>query len=137
MQQLIVISLWLLIVAADLRYRRIPKALNFALLALLLPLGKAFCAAAMIIWTGYLLIFRLSGGAIGYGDVRLAPATAHFLIGGGLSWGAIITEHCLAWSAGGVHAILIYRRGARTLPFAPYLLLAGLIYQASTFNSLR
>jgi len=136
-QALLVLSLWSLIVAADIKYRRIPKRLNFALIALLLPAGWAICLTAGLVWFVYLTIYRLSAGAIGYGDVRLAPATGHFLIGGDLNFTAIFAPHCLAWCGGGGLALLIRRRGAQSLPFAPFLFFASLIYQASAFIFLR
>jgi Flp pilus assembly protein protease CpaA len=111
----------ILVTATDIRYRIIPKRLNFLALASI-PLSIEF---EKILWAYALFLihcifFRLSGGRIGYGDVRLAPVAAilsdaanPFLI------------HAFAWLLAGM--FLLYKRKMNiTLPFAPFFSLSAL-----------
>lgn len=111
----------LLVTATDIRYRIIPKRLNFLALALI-PLStevKKILWAYGLFFT-YCIFYRLFEGRIGYGDVRLAPVAA------------ILTDaanplliHGFAWLLAGV--FLLYKRKMNiNLPFAPFFTLSAL-----------
>ena len=111
----------LLVTATDIRYRIIPKRLNFLALALI-PLSmelKEILWAYGLFFT-YCIFYRLFGGRIGYGDVRLAPVAA------------ILTDaanplfiHAFAWFLAGI--FLLYKRKMNiNLPFAPFFTLSAL-----------
>lgn len=111
----------LLVTATDIRYRIIPKRLNFLALALI-PLSmelKKILWAYGLFFT-YCIIYRIFGGRVGYGDVRLAPVAT------------ILTDaanplliHGFAWFLAGI--FLLYKRKMNiNLPFAPFFTLSAL-----------
>ena len=114
-----------MIAICDLRYRVIPKGLNFLGISLLLActsrerfiyaLTASFCTYIL-----YALMFRVSRAEIGYGDVRLAPLAADY------SWGNPLPIHLLAWALAGIFSLLRGKMGMR-FPFAPFLLAATVI----------
>ena len=117
-----------LISAADLRFRVIPKGMNFALVAtvftyLLITRNEAFLLASLMAFLIYALLYRLSKGGIGYGDVRLAPAPIDFYA---TIPNGPLTIHLLAWVLAGF-VLLIKKRASSSLPLAPFLLSATLI----------
>jgi prepilin signal peptidase PulO-like enzyme (type II secretory pathway) len=118
----------LLISAADLRYRVIPKGLNLTLVAIttvyLMFAGKtASLSASLFASLIYALLYRLSRGGLGYGDVRLAPAAIDFQA---VTPAGSLSIHLLGWTFAGVF-LLIKRNSSPSLPFAPFLLPATLI----------
>ena len=117
-----------LISAADLRFRVIPKGVNFALVAttftyLLITRNIALLLACLMAFLIYALLYRLSKGGVGYGDVRLAPAPIDFYA---TTPTGPLTIHLLAWVFAGL-VLLIKKRASSSLPLAPFLLSATLI----------
>ena len=102
----------------DLAYRRIPKHLNHLVL---LPAWLIDPKNAIVIYFLYFSIFRLSRGAIGYGDVRFAPIT---VILSDLSGTSPFAPHLLAWVIGGLFAVFRLSSDLR-LPFAPFISLGA------------
>lgn len=111
----------LLVTATDIRYRIIPKRLNFLALALILfSMNFATILWAIALFLLYCIFYRIFGGRIGYGDVRLAPVAA------------VLTEvanplliHGFAWFLAGI--FLLYKRKMNiNLPFAPFFTLSAL-----------
>jgi len=111
----------LLVTATDIRYRIIPKRLNFLALSLIpfsMELKKVLWAYGLFFI--YCIFSRIFGGRIGYGDVRLAPVAA------------ILTDvanplliHGFAWFLAGI--FLLYKRKMNVdLPFAPFFTLSAL-----------
>lgn len=121
----------LLISAADLRFRIIPKGLNLMLFAitslyLMIAGNTAGLSASLFALTIYALLYRLTKGALGYGDVRLAPAAIDFHA---VTPTGSLSVHILAWVFAGFF-LLIKRSSSPSLPsvpLAPFLLSATLI----------
>lgn len=114
-----------LIAVCDLKNQLIPKGLNFFLIfwSILLQLNQiGFMAIAFSIFSflTYAALFRVTGGRIGYGDVRLAPAVAN------LKTSNPVAIHLIAWVLAGVYAIFTGKR-KKNLPLAPFLLIASLM----------
>jgi Flp pilus assembly protein protease CpaA len=119
---------FVLISATDLKFRIIPKGLNLALVATtsiyLMIAGKAtLLVASLIAFQIYALLYRLTKGGVGYGDVRLAPAVIDFYAG---TPTGLLTIHLLAWVFAGF-VLLIKKDSSSSLPFAPFLLSATII----------
>lgn len=126
-------TLLFLIAAVDLKFRIIPKGLNIFCISTVYChlLGSQFASGELTAlcysilygvayFLFYSLLFRVSKGALGYGDVRLAPAIVDFQ---SLNPSSI---HLLAWVLAGSSAI-INPKGLKSLPFAPFLLGASII----------
>jgi len=104
--------------------------LLFNLAGLFVPLSDAVAGAMagyLALWTIY-WIFKFTTGkeGIGYGDFKLMAA-----LGAWLGWQALplllLTASCLG-AAGGIVMVLMKRRAAdQSLPFGPYLALAGML----------
>lgn len=114
-----------LIAVCDLKNRLIPKGLNFFLIfwsvfIQLNQFGYIAIVCSIFSFLTYAALFRVTGGRIGYGDVRLAPAV------GNLKDVNPIAIHLIAWILAGVFAIFTGKR-KKNLPFAPFLLTASLI----------
>lgn len=111
----------LLVTATDIRYRIIPKRLNFLALALIplsMELKKILWAFALFLI--YCIFYRLFGGRIGYGDVRLAPVAAILA-----DVANPLLIHGFAWFLAGI--FLFYKRKMNiNLPFAPFFTLSAL-----------
>ena len=109
----------------DIRYRLIPKGLNFLALIWLAiyilwnhtPYGLT---NLFIIYLTYSLLLRFSRGSIGYGDVRLAPLAMDY---GSLE---IVSTHLYSWVFAGAYA-LISLNWKGSVPFAPFLFTSTLI----------
>jgi prepilin signal peptidase PulO-like enzyme (type II secretory pathway) len=114
----------------DICYRRIPKNLNHLLL-IFIWLHEPILVP--LIWLSYLAIFRFSKGAIGYGDVRLAPCTLLPSSHGENPW---IEPHLYAWVLGGVVA-LFSLKSKENLPFAPFIFAGALITESRLAITLR
>ena len=119
---------FVLISATDLKFRVIPKGLNLALVATtatyFMIAGKAtLLVASLIAFQIYALLYRLTNGGIGYGDVRLAPAVIDFYASAPTG---PLTIHLLAWVFAGF-VLLIKEHSSSSLPFAPFLLSATII----------
>lgn len=110
---------------SDIRYRIIPKGLNFsAFMALALFMFMTHPLSGLVYPLGtyltYCLVFRLSSGRIGYGDVRVAPlAMDYHTLDPTL-------VHLLGWSLAGLY-VLTSRNLKGSVPFAPFLLASALI----------
>ncbi|NDC51722.1 MAG: hypothetical protein EBZ66_00970 [Actinobacteria bacterium] len=107
--------LLVLISAVDIKYRIIPKRiifLTFLLLIFKTSITSVFWAITLFLL--YLLIFRFSKGALGYGDVRLAP-----LAGMMADQANPVLIHLFAWVLAGFYLVA---RGQlqSNLPFAPF-----------------
>lgn len=105
----------LLMAAADLRFHIIPKHLNYSCFAILL-FTPSF---ELLFWSlglflVYLTIFKASSGALGYGDVRLAPVAAI-----SAQNQSPLAIHVFAWALAGLY-LLSKGEFRRSLPFAPF-----------------
>lgn len=134
----------------DLRHKRLPNVLTLraaAIIVLLLALDAIpdgwgdlvlaiECGAAL--FTLYLLMNLLTGGAMGMGDVKLALSIG--LLAGYLGWFHVVLATLIAFLLGGVVSavLLLSRKAGRkaTIPFGPFMLL-GLIIVVPMFTSLR
>ncbi|MDD7964751.1 prepilin peptidase [Actinomycetospora lemnae] len=114
--------------AVDLAAHRLPDALTLpaagASLLALLPLGAAAIAAgaagALLLGGAFAAVHLAAPGALGAGDVKLAPA-----LGGPLSAAsAVAPVLAVVLAAAGV-LVLASTRRARRVPFGPPLLLAA------------
>lgn len=110
----------------DIAERRIPKRLNL-LAATMLLTEPSTAIIGVLIWLVYLFIFRLSGGAMGYGDVRLAPLTA--LIASNPASAYVL--HLQAWAAAGLFFLTFKGRCGNQVPFAPFVALSAALLQVS------
>lgn len=102
--------------------------MNFALVAttftyLLITRNAALLLASLMAFLIYALLYRLSKGGVGFGDVRLAPAPVDFYA---TTPTGPLTIHLLAWVFAGL-VLLIKKRASSSLPLAPFLLSATLI----------
>ena len=102
--------------------------MNFALVAttftyLLMTRNAALLLACLMAFLIYALLYRLSKGGVGFGDVRLAPAPVDFYA---TTPTGPLTIHLLAWVFAGL-VLLIKKRASSSLPLAPFLLSATLI----------
>jgi leader peptidase (prepilin peptidase)/N-methyltransferase len=134
----------------DLRHKRLPNILTLraaAMIVVLLALDAIpdgwpdllvaiECAAAL--FTLYLLMNLLTGGAMGMGDVKLALSIG--LLTGYLGWFHAVLATLIAFLAGGIISavLLVSRRAGRksTIPFGPFMLL-GLIMVIGLFSAMR
>jgi leader peptidase (prepilin peptidase) / N-methyltransferase len=127
------LGLGVLVVAAgatDLAARRLPDALTrpatVLALATLLPLGvRAVLVGllwAVVFGGAHAAVHLVAPGALGAGDVKLAPALGAPLAAA--AWGALAVAPVLA--AAGVLALVLARRRPRApVPFGPPLLAAS------------
>ena len=108
--------LLLLLVATDLRFRIIPKHLNFFCFVILF-LNFTFQKViwALLLFLIYSLLFRICRGSVGYGDVRLAPVAAF-----AVQDQSPLVIHAFAWVGAGIF-LLIKGNTCRSVPFAPFL----------------
>ena len=120
----------------DLRTRRLPRQITYVTAAIGLPL---LCVAALVrheprrIWMMFLgaaielafmgLVYVLSRGGMGDGDVRLSPLLGAYL--GWLNPGLVAPGLFLGFSAGAVVGVLVMIAGAggrkTAVPFGPFL----------------
>lgn len=119
---------FVLISATDLKFRIIPKGLNLALVAttstyLMITRNEALLLASLVAFLIYAILYRLSKGGVGYGDVRLAPAAMDFYA---ITPTGPLTIHLLAWVLAGF-LLLLKKHSSPSLPFAPFLLAATII----------
>ena len=121
--------------ATDLVARRLPDAVTVpgAVLALaaLVPLGTghlvAGLAGAVLLGGAFAAVHVAAPGALGAGDVKLAPALGAPLAAA--SWGGLVAAPVLA--AVGV-LVLVLAGGARRVPYGPPLLGATWLTLAAT-----
>jgi len=122
--------------ATDLAARRLPDALTrpatVLALAALLPLGPRAALAsllgAVVLGGAHAAVHLAAPGALGAGDVKLAPALGAPLAAA--SWGALAVAPVLA--AAGVLALVLARRARPgTVPFGPPLLAATWVVLAT------
>lgn len=83
----------------------------------------AVLMASLFAFLIYALLFRLTKGSVGYGDVRLAPVAIDFHA---LAPTGSLSIHFSAWVFAGLF-LLINKSPSRSLPFAPFLFLAAII----------
>lgn len=138
---LLLATLGVLLAAVDLACLRLPDVLvkpGFVAgaamlvgLAAVLPGGWSSLLraglAAGVLSGGYLILAILPGGALGYGDVKLAGLLGLFL--GWLGWGEVLAGALLPFVINGVVAfgLLAVRRVTRhtLVPFGPAMLFGG------------
>jgi leader peptidase (prepilin peptidase)/N-methyltransferase len=137
---LLLAGLGVLLAAVDLACLRLPDALVkpgfvagaavFCGLAAGLPAWPDLLRAgfaAGVLAGGYLVLAVLPGGALGYGDVKLAGLLGLFL--GWLGWGEVLAGALLPFLINGVVAVglLAARRVTRRtlVPFGPAMLLGA------------
>ena len=121
--------------ATDLVARRLPDAVTVpgAVLALvaLVPLGTGHLVAglvgAVVLGGAFAAVHLAAPGALGAGDVKLAPALGAPLAAA--SWGGLVAAPVLA--AVGV-LVLVLAGGARRVPYGPPLLGATWLTLAAT-----
>ncbi|MDD7918559.1 prepilin peptidase [Actinomycetospora callitridis] len=121
--------------ATDLVARRLPDAVTVpgAVLALaaLVPLGAGHLGAglvgAVVLGGAFAAVHLAAPGALGAGDVKLAPALGAPLAAA--SWGGLLAAPVLA--AVGV-LVLVLAGGARRVPYGPPLLAATWLTLAAT-----
>jgi prepilin signal peptidase PulO-like enzyme (type II secretory pathway) len=118
-----------LIAFSDLRFRIIPKGLNFVALAILASYAVwersiSIFTSMLAVYILYGLIYRSTKGKIGYGDVRLAPMA--------VTQDVYVTLqiHSLAWILAGFLA-LFHRDIRRAIPFAPFLFMSTLMFNGA------
>ncbi|MBN0046634.1 prepilin peptidase [Streptomyces actuosus] len=137
-----------LLTAVDMRVRRLPDVLTLPLaaaalgllgLAALLPehAGNWPTAlyGALALGAGYLLLFRINPGGMGFGDVKLALGAGAVL--GWYGWGTVLLGTFAAFLLGALFGgvlVLAGRAGRRTaIPFGPFMAagaLAGVLVGA-------
>ncbi len=130
---LVAVVLGVLLAAVDVRCLRLPDPLVAALGLLVLPLGLGHLAAAAggaaMLGGSYLLLFVASGGAVGFGDVKLAAVLGFAL--GPLGWPAVLAGLVAPHLINGPIAafLLLTRRAGRTtaLPLGPALLAGAVV----------
>ncbi|MFM8783496.1 MAG: prepilin peptidase [Actinomycetota bacterium] len=125
---LIYVFAFVLISATDLKFRIIPKGINLALVAatsthLIVSGNVALLLASLLSFPIYALVYRLTKGAIGYGDVRLAPVAIDLHSNTPTS---PLSIHLLAWVFAGFF-VLLRNSPSTSLPFAPFLLSVTII----------
>lgn len=134
----------------DLRHKRLPNVLTLraaaAILLLLaidaIPDGWPDLLLAVecgaVLFTMYLLMNLLTGGAMGMGDVKLALSIG--LLAGYLGWFHAVLATLVAFLIGGVVSgvLLVSGKAGRkaTIPFGPFMLL-GLILVVPLFTTMR
>lgn len=134
----------------DLRHKRLPNVLTLraaaAILLLLaidaIPDGWPDLLLAVecgaVLFTLYLLMNLLTGGAMGMGDVKLALSIG--LLAGYLGWFHAVLATLVAFLIGGVVSgvLLVSGKAGRkaTIPFGPFMLL-GLILVVPLFTTMR
>jgi hypothetical protein len=134
------LSYWFLltlIAAADIRWHRIPKALNFALIAVVALADFRYIPWIFMTWIFYCLLFRVAKGAIGYGDVRLSPTLVYACGAPPVGISQFVLPHLSLWTCAGIY-VLIRRNGAKeALALAPFFVVVTAILSASSLYSLR
>ncbi|WP_328307584.1 prepilin peptidase [Actinomycetospora sp. NBC_00405] len=121
--------------ATDLVARRLPDAVTVPgaglALAALVPLGAGHLVAgllgAVVLGGAFAAVHLAAPGALGAGDVKLAPALGALLAAA--SWGGLVAAPVLA--AVGV-LVLVLAGGARRVPYGPPLLGAAWLTLAAT-----
>ncbi|MDC7220187.1 MAG: A24 family peptidase [Spirochaetales bacterium] len=121
----------------DFKYNRIPNLLSLGswLSGLVvsfflkeLPLQNYLLGSAMAL-ISYLLIYLLSSKKLGWGDIKLS-----LFLGGIGGWAGWLITNFIASLTGIIYYLLIVRLGKSDIktpiPFAPFLCLGALLYQA-------
>lgn len=129
--------LLLLVVAADIKFHRIPKHLNFVILLLIFTDRPTLLSYGILIWSAYFLLSVYTGGAMGYGDVRLAPATLIAAPEWGMSISALTAPHLLAWGLAATFIALRRPNFHARIPLAPFFALSSALMQAGLVDILR
>jgi len=125
-----VLALWLgiiLVSATDIRFRIIPKHINFALILVLLighPERSRFFVATFLLCSTLRILSKFS---LGYGDIRLASAISLL----SSSWENCIYVNSVVWVIAGGWVVLgrqfLVIEWGKTLPFAPFLALSAIL----------
>ncbi len=130
---LVAVVLGLLLAAVDLRCLRLPDPLVAALALLVLPLGighlRAATAGLAFLGGLYLLLFVVSRGAVGLGDVKLAAVLGFALgpLGPSAVLTGLVTPHLINGPIA-LFLLLTKRAGRRTaLPLGPALLAGAVV----------
>ena len=138
------------LVFIDLREKRLPNVLTLwsaAGVTLLLAIDAVLhgwspwlegLASGATLFTIYLLMNLLTGGAMGMGDVKLALAIG--VLAGYLGWFHVLLATLIAFMVGGLVSavLLVTKRAGRksTMPFGPFMLF-GLILVVPCYTALH
>ncbi|HWI54136.1 MAG TPA: prepilin peptidase [Desulfobacteria bacterium] len=130
----ILVSIMIVAAFIDITHKIIPNKLVLFGLAVGIPLGLfRFDAGPIFILAGFaagfipmFLIAVISGGQMGFGDVKLAGVMGVFL-----GWKGVLVAILLAFFAGAVYGLflmIVLGRGRKTaVPFGPFLAFSSVI----------
>lgn len=125
---LLLIAIFLGAVAArrDLRTFRLPNSHSIGIL-FIGGVINGFCnclASALLVSGFYLILYFVSGGNIGFGDVKFAGACSSLLSHQSEMQGAFLL---LTWTCGVLHLVIVRWRGSewpRKIPLGPSIYLS-------------
>lgn len=134
---LLSVPVWVLLAAVDLRVRRLPDVLTLPLAAATLALLGAVASVpehtgnwptaalgALALGAGYLVLWLVNPGGMGFGDVKLALGTGAAL--GWYGWGTVLLGTFAGFLLGALYggALVVARRAGRktAIPFGPFLI---------------
>ncbi|WP_405617657.1 prepilin peptidase [Streptomyces sp. NBC_00076] len=134
---LLSVPVWVLLAAVDLRVRRLPDVLTLPLAAATLVLLGVAAAVpehtghwptaalgALALGAGYLVLWLVNPGGMGFGDVKLALGIGAAL--GWYGWGTVLLGTFAGFLLGALYggALVVARRAGRktAIPFGPFLI---------------
>lgn len=134
---LLLAPLWVLLAVVDFRVKRLPDPLTLPLAAAALVLlglvsllpehaghGLTALYGALVLGVGYLVLWLINPGGMGFGDVKLALGTGAVL--GWYGWPTVMLGTFAGFLFGALYggALVVARRADRktAIPFGPFLI---------------
>ncbi len=120
--------LWAILISFhDVRFHKVRrKHIYLALISLIPWLNLEALTIAIFNWVIYLLLFVLSQGKLGFGDVRLAFLIGIYLGVLELRYSDILLVNLICWCAASLFVIgrRISKFSSGAMPFAPFMFLS-------------
>ena len=122
----------LLLSFIDVRDRRVPRKIVYlALLSLIFISGPHVLIFSVMSFLLYLLIFIVSRGALGLGDLRLSLLTGAYIGSSQQHLSSFLVLNFMSWLSATFfifsRRILQGRSASESLPFAPFMFLAPIL----------
>ena len=113
----------------DIRTRRIPRRWVYVgLLSLMLFFGYEITGLSLVNFLIYLIIFLISGGSLGMGDLRLSLLIGAYFGALGMDIQSLLYLNFLSWCGAFFYLLLknFIRSSSRpsSIPFSPFMFLA-------------
>lgn len=130
-------SLWaILISVTDIKFHKVHRLhVYLATLSLLPWMSIQATKVALFNLTIYLLLFLLSKGQIGFGDVRLSLLIGAYLGLQQMGYSEVLTVNLISWSCASLYILerWLFKGSNYAVPFAPFMFLS--VFAAALINT--